>query len=236
MRGLAVKARGRLFGGTPARLDLASLTAEGHGRRIALARPATLTYGDDGLDIQNFALAVDSGRLTSPAMRAQSSTSRRPRPRCRSPPPTSFRRVSASRASPTARRRSAGRWPIPPATGACGSTQVSAPQLRSARACRRSTSPARADSAAAARRLISRSTPGRRATVRVTGSAPLAADGALDLKIDGRLDAGPRQRPAFGRRQTRQRRADGRDATARHAREARGARDDHARGRKLPRR
>ncbi len=26
--------------------------------------------------------------------------------------------------------------------------------------------------------------------VRVTGSAPLAADGALDLKIDGRLDAG----------------------------------------------
>ena len=64
MRGLAVKARGRLSGGTPARLDLANLTAEGRGRRIALAHPATLAYGDGGLDIQNFALVLDTGRLT----------------------------------------------------------------------------------------------------------------------------------------------------------------------------
>ncbi len=61
VRGLAVKARGRLSGGKPARLDLASLSAEGHGRRIALAHPATLAYGDEGLDIQNFTLAVELG-------------------------------------------------------------------------------------------------------------------------------------------------------------------------------
>ena len=42
VRGLAVKARGRLSGGQPIRLDLASLTADGAGRRLALAGPATL--------------------------------------------------------------------------------------------------------------------------------------------------------------------------------------------------
>ena len=63
VRGLAVKARGQLSGGQPIRLDLASLTAEGAGRRLALAGPATLTYASDGMDIRNFALRVNSGRL-----------------------------------------------------------------------------------------------------------------------------------------------------------------------------
>ncbi|HEX9168049.1 MAG TPA: hypothetical protein VF886_03855, partial [Roseiarcus sp.] len=63
-RGLAVKAHGRLSGGSPIRFDLARLTAQGAGRTIALAGPATLTYGKDGLAIQNFALRIDSGRLS----------------------------------------------------------------------------------------------------------------------------------------------------------------------------
>ncbi len=64
VRGLAVKARGQVSGGQPTRLDLASLAADGAGRRIALAGPATLTYGDGAIDIRNFALRVDSGRLS----------------------------------------------------------------------------------------------------------------------------------------------------------------------------
>ena len=64
VRGLAVKARGRLSGGQPIRLDLASLTADGAGRRLALEGPATLTYGNGALDIRDFALRVDSGRLS----------------------------------------------------------------------------------------------------------------------------------------------------------------------------
>ena len=64
VRGLALKARGRLTGGTPISLDLASFTAQGASRRIALAGPATLTYDKDGVAIQNFALRMDSGRLS----------------------------------------------------------------------------------------------------------------------------------------------------------------------------
>ena len=36
--------------------------------------------------------------------------------------------------------------------------------------------------------------------IRLTGSAPLSADGALDVKIDGRLDASLANDGAFGRR------------------------------------
>ena len=64
-RGLAFKAGGRLRGGSPIRLDLARFTAQGAGRTIALASPATLSYSKDGLAIQNFTLRVDSGRLVA---------------------------------------------------------------------------------------------------------------------------------------------------------------------------
>ena len=75
VRGFALKARGRLAGcGPPIRLDLATLTAQGKGRSLALAGPATLTYDDGAVDIRNFALRVDSGRLAL-------SRPRRPRPR-----------------------------------------------------------------------------------------------------------------------------------------------------------
>jgi translocation and assembly module TamB len=64
VRGLAVKAQGHVVGGLPIRFDLARFTVQGAGRTIALAGPATLTYGHHGLAIQNFAMRVDSGRLT----------------------------------------------------------------------------------------------------------------------------------------------------------------------------
>ncbi len=63
-RGLAINARGRLFGGPPTRLELASFTAQGGGQRITLAGPATVSYGADGLDIKDFALRIGAGRLS----------------------------------------------------------------------------------------------------------------------------------------------------------------------------
>ncbi len=63
-RGLALTARGRLVGGPPTRLELASFAAQGGGRRLTLASPATLTYESAGLDIKNLTLLVDAGRLS----------------------------------------------------------------------------------------------------------------------------------------------------------------------------
>jgi translocation and assembly module TamB len=189
VRGLAVKARGRLNGGTLARLDLASLTAEGRGRRIALARPATLVYGDDGLDIQNFALVLDSGRLTVAGRVGQ----RLDLKATATAIPLSIADIVApglglsgvadgeatingTMASP------AGDWRL-------RLVRVSAPQLRGAGL------PA-LDVAGSGKLVSGRTTvdlavnAGPRAAVRVTGSAPLAANGALDLKVDGKLDAG----------------------------------------------
>ncbi len=44
--GFALASHGRLSGGPPIRLDLATFTARRAGRTIALAGPATLTYGE----------------------------------------------------------------------------------------------------------------------------------------------------------------------------------------------
>ena len=189
VRGLAVKARGRLFGGTPARLELASLSAEGHGRRIGLAHPATFRYDDAGLDIQNFALAVDQGRLTvvgHAGARLDLKVTANALPLAAadlfspglglSGVATGEATIGGTMADPT------GDWRLRLA-------QVSAPQLRGAglpavdvtgsgRLADKRTSVDLALNAGAGNR------------VRVTGSAPLAADGKLDLKIEGTLDAG----------------------------------------------
>ena len=82
-RGLALTARGRLFGGPPTRLELASFAALGSGRRITLAAPATMTYGRDGLDIKNLMFLLDAGRLSLSAMLDQPWPSRRVQGACR---------------------------------------------------------------------------------------------------------------------------------------------------------
>jgi translocation and assembly module TamB len=188
VRGIALKARGRLFGGTPARLDLASLTAEGRGRRIALARPATLIFGGDGLDIQNFALAVDSGRITlaghaGAKLDLKATAAALPLAAADLVSPglglSGFAEGEATIGGTMG--DPAGDWRL-------RLRQVSAPQLRSA------SLPA-LDVTGSGRLGAGRTTvdlainAGAGNTVRVTGSAPLAADGALDLRIDGRLDA-----------------------------------------------
>ncbi len=187
-RGLAVTARGRLTGGPPTRLELASFAAQGGGRRLTLAAPATLTYGSDGLDIKNLTLLVDAGRVS----------------------------LSGHAGSTLALRASAAGLPlaaldlVSPGLGLSGVAdgeatigrtlnnptgewrvrlqRVILPQTRNAGL------PA-LEVAGSGRLAAGRTSldvtinAGTGNAVRVTGSAPLAADGALDVRIDGSLDA-----------------------------------------------
>jgi translocation and assembly module TamB len=186
--GLALTARGRLFGGPPTRLELASFAAQGGGRRLTLASPATLTYGRDGLDIKNLTLLVDSGRVS----------------------------LSGHAGSTLALKANAANVPLSaldlfsPSLGLSGVAdgeatiggtpgnptgewrmhlqRVIAPQMRNLGL--------PALEVAGSGRLAGGRTSldvtinaGTGNIVRVTGSAPLAPDGALDVKIDGSLDA-----------------------------------------------
>ena len=64
VRGLGVSARARLRAQSPVRLDLSALDVRGAGPRIALSKPASLTFGDDGVAIDGLALTIGDGRMT----------------------------------------------------------------------------------------------------------------------------------------------------------------------------
>jgi translocation and assembly module TamB len=188
-RGLAVKAHGRLSGGSPIRFDLARFTAQGAGRTIALAGPATLTYGKDGLAIQNFAVRVDSGRLSISGRAG----------------PTLDLRVGAT-ALPLATSDL-----FSPGLGVSGTADGDATiqgtlgdpagdwriRLRQVRLPQtRGNGLPPFDLAGSGRlgggrtsvELTANASHGN--SIRITGSAPLSSDGALDLTVDGKLDAG----------------------------------------------
>jgi len=188
LRGLAVKARGTLTGETPARLALASLTVEGRGRRIALAHPASLTYGRDGLDIQKFAVAVDSGRLSvdghiGEKLDLKASATGLPLAALDLVAPglglsgvaEGAVTIGGTPDDPT------GDWRL-------RLKGVSAPQAQSAGLPALDVSGSgRLGGGRTSVDLSVNAGPG--SALRVTGSAPIAPGGALDLKIDGRLDA-----------------------------------------------
>ena len=149
------------------------------------------TYADERIDITELRAAR---RLRPPvALRPRRVDARPPRerrPRCRSQPRSGLAGPRPLGTSPTARRRSAERRAIRPATGACALRQVSAPQTRSAApaaARHRGFRPARRRAHVDRRSRVNAG--GGQCRSALTGSAPLASDGALDLKIDGRLDA-----------------------------------------------
>ena len=189
VRGFALKARGRLTGGTPIRLDLASFIAQGASRKIALAGPATLTYDKDGVALQNFALRIDSGRLSFSG-RAGSSLDLRAK--ATALPLAALDLVSPGLgASGTAEGDATirGTPSDPSGDWRIKLRQVSLPQTRS-----NALPPL--DIAGSGRLAAGRTSvdiaanAGGQNSIRVTGSAPLLNDGPLDLKIDGRLDAG----------------------------------------------
>jgi len=188
-RGLAVKAQGSLTGGSPIRFDLTRFTAQGAGRTIALAGPATLTYGKDGLAIQNFVLRVDSGRL---ALSGRAGATLDLHATVTALPLAALDLVSpglgfsgTAEGDATIRGTPAdpqGDWRI-------RLRQLSLPQTRGNGA--PSLDITGSGRLAGGRTSVDlTANAGNRASLRVTGSAPLSNDGALDLKIDGKIDAG----------------------------------------------
>ena len=186
--GFAVTAHGRLSGGPPIRFDLATFNAERAGRKIALAAPAAITYGSGGIDIQNFALRVDSGRLTlsgraGPALDLHATATALPL--------AAFDLVSPGlnasgaadgeatiRGTPSA---PSGDWRIRLRQVTLPQTRANAlPPLDIAASGRLAGGRTSVDATANA---------GGANSLRVTGSAPLTSAGALDLEIDGRFDA-----------------------------------------------
>jgi translocation and assembly module TamB len=189
VRGVAVQARGQLFGGPPTRLELASLTAQGAGRRIALAGPATLTYGSDSLDIKNLMLRVDAGRLSlsghaGSTLDLRASAAALPLAALDlATPGLGLSGVADGEATIRGTPGDpAGDWRV-------RLKQLSAPQTRNAAL------PA-LDIAGSGQlgggrtSLDLAASAGSGNAVRLTGSAPLTAYGALDLRIDGKLDDG----------------------------------------------
>jgi translocation and assembly module TamB len=187
-RGLALTARGRLFGGPPTRFELASFAAQGGGRRLTLAAPATLTYGSDGLDIKNLTLLIDAGRLSlsghagsTLALKANAASVPLAAADLFSPGlglsgvADGEATIGGTPGSPT------GDWRI-------RLQRVVAPQMRNAGL------PA-LDVAGSGRLAGGRTSvdatinAGTGNSVRLSGSASLAPDGPLDVKIDSALDA-----------------------------------------------
>jgi translocation and assembly module TamB len=187
-RGLAINARGRLFGGPPTRLELASFAAQGGGQRITLAAPATVTYGGDGLDVKDLAFHVGAGRLS---LSGHSGSTLALKANATSVPLAAFdlfspglglsgvadgeATIGGTPGNPT------GEWRV-------RMQHVIAPQMRNAGL------PA-LDVTGSGRLAGGRTSidatinAGTGNSMRVTGSAPLATDGPLDVKIDGALDA-----------------------------------------------
>jgi len=186
--GFTVTAHGRLSAGPPIRFDLATFNAERGGRKIALAAPAAITYGGGGIDIQNLALRVDSGRLTlsgraGPALDLHASATALPLAALDLFSPGLGASGTADGEATILGTPSApsGDWRI-------RLSRVTLPQTR-----RNALPPL--DVAASGRLAGGRSSvdatahAGAAVSLRVTGSAPLARGGALDLKLDGRFNA-----------------------------------------------
>ncbi len=188
-RGLAWKAAGRLIGAPSNRFELASLTAQGAGQRLALVRPATFAYQGGGLDVDNLVLAVGAGRLS---LAGHAGSTLDLRAAMAGLPLSAFDLAApglglsgAADGEATVRGTAgepSGDWKV-------RLKGLSAPQTRSAGL------PA-LDVAGSGRLEKGRSsldvavTAGGGSSVRVTGSAALAAGGALDVRIAGRVDAG----------------------------------------------
>jgi translocation and assembly module TamB len=187
-RGLKLTARARLVGGPPTRLELATLGAEGAGRRIALAAPATLTYGGDGLDIKDLVFLVDAGRLS---LSGHAGSTLDLRASAVSLPLAALDLASPGLGlSGVADGEATIRGTPSKPTGDWRVTvqRVILPQMRNA-----GLPPL--DVAGSGRLAGGRTSldvtvnAGTGNAIRLTGSAPLAPDGALDAKIDGALDA-----------------------------------------------
>jgi len=188
-RGFNLDARGRLVPETPVRFELAAFTARRDQRRIALSQPTTLTFADGGVAIHQLIVAIERGTITVDG-RAGSSLDLRLSAQAvplsaadifvpgtglsgvldgtaqiggTAGEPTGDWRIRVSRLA-TAQTRNIGAPPIDvSAQGRLGNGRTTIDgSINAARA----------------------------GTLRVNGSVPLDAAGALDLSVQGRIDLG----------------------------------------------
>ena len=193
-----------------------------------------MTYGSDGLDIKDLALRVGAGRLS---LSGHSGIDAGPQgersERAAGGGSICSRLASVCPASPTARRRSAERRAIRPASGGCVCSAWSRRKCATP-ACPRLTSRAPAGSAGGRTSIDATINAGTGNTVRVTGSAPLAPDGRARREDRRRPRRSPRQFHAFRLRPSRRGLARGCASAARDDRKAAGARNGSLERRRTP--
>ena len=187
--GFALTAHGRLTGGPPIRLDLDTFTAQRSGRKIALAGPAAITYGSNGLDIAKLDLRVNSGRLS---LSGHAGSTLDLRASATALPLAALDLVSPGLgASGTADGEATirGTPADPSGDWRIRLRQVTLPQTR-ANALPPLDMTASGRLAGGRTSVEATANAGGANSLHVAGSAPLTSDGALDLRIDGRIDAG----------------------------------------------
>ena len=188
LRGLAVAAKARLLAEVQPRLDITAFSARGAGHALTLAAPAQLGFGQGRIDISSFALGIDSGRLrvdghVGAMLELKGEAEAIPLSAADLAAPglglsgTLGGQFTMS-GTPTA---PSGDWRIKIDRLTTPQTRGSGlPPLDIAGAGRLANSRTTVDLAANA---------GGVGTLRLTGSAPLDVEGALDLRAQGKVDA-----------------------------------------------
>lgn len=187
-RGFAIASAATLIPGDRTRIDLASFSAQRGGKRLALAGPATVTLGGGLVEIRGLAINADGGRIEVDG-RVGDQLDLTARLRA---VPLSIAALAdpglALDGKLDAEARITGPKSAPGGDWKINLAKFSAPQLRS--------NGLPSLDASAHGRLAGRRTSvdadialGTASRIKIMGSAPIDATGALDLAIKGGLDA-----------------------------------------------
>jgi translocation and assembly module TamB len=186
--GFAIASRAALTPGEKTRLDIQLLSAQRAGKRIALAAPASVTLGGGAVELKGVALAVGAGRLDIDGTIGEHLDLTA---RARSVPLSIASIADASLAlegALDAEARITGDKKSPSGDWKIKIAKLSAPQLRS-----NGLPPldidARGALAGARTSLDANIALGAGGRFAITGSAPIDAAGALDLRVKGEADA-----------------------------------------------
>ncbi|WP_400770086.1 translocation/assembly module TamB domain-containing protein [Methylosinus sporium] len=186
--GFAIASRSTLTPGEKTRLDIQSLSAQRAGKRIALAAPASVTLGGGAVELRGLALALGAGRLNIDGTIGERLDLTA---RARAVPLSIASIADASLAldgALDAEARITGDKKSPSGDWKIKIAKLSAPQLRS-----NGLPPLDMDAhgalAGARTSLDANIALGAGGRFAITGSAPIDAAGALDLKVKGEADA-----------------------------------------------
>ncbi len=188
-RGFQLASNGRLIPGTPNRLDLASLTATRQGARLALVRPASLTFAGSQVRTERLTLALQGGEVEiTGALGTDLDATIQAR---RVPLSTIDILAPGTGLAGTLDARATLRGPAAAPRGPFEATVrgFAAPATRNAGVPALDIS-ARGEARGERASLDATINGGRTIALTVSGSVPMTATGALDLAVRGTLDAG----------------------------------------------